>query len=78
MNKPIVRVTERQGEIINLIVTRGCSNKQIGRALNLSVSAVKVHVSNILKKYGARTRSQLIVFFPSMKTEVYKINQPRS
>ena len=76
--QPTIRITERQSQILTLLVTRGSSNKQIAHTLGITESTVKIHVSNLLEKFGAKTRAQMIVFYPSMKTEVYKINQPKT
>lgn len=57
-----VRLTPRQTQILDLVATRGASNKVIARALKISESTVKLHVSAILKKYGCRNRTQLAVF----------------
>jgi DNA-binding NarL/FixJ family response regulator len=55
-------LTERQSQVFRLITERGASNKVIARALGISESTVKLHVSEIFKKYGVRTRTQLAVF----------------
>ena len=54
-----INLTPRQKEISELIVRRGLSNKQIARHLNISESAVKLHIGTILKKYGLKNRTQL-------------------
>jgi DNA-binding NarL/FixJ family response regulator len=48
---------ERQ---VTAAVLQGLSNKEISSRLNISESTVKFHVSRILRKYGARKRSDLI------------------
>lgn len=60
--KTCFSLTPRQDQIHSLICTRGISNKIIAKTLNISESTVKLHVSGILKKIGAKSRSQLIVF----------------
>lgn len=57
-----ISLTPRQNQIYRLISTRGASNKAIAKALNISESTVKLHISAILKKYGVRNRTQLAVF----------------
>ena len=54
-------ITHRQAEVLNLIKTRGLSNKQIARVLNIAEPTVKMHVSDIMKVYGVRSRVQLAV-----------------
>jgi ATP/maltotriose-dependent transcriptional regulator MalT len=45
----VIRMTEREKEIIALIVDR-VSNKQIAGRLKISVFTVKSHIHNILEK----------------------------
>jgi len=52
-------VTPREREVLELI-SQGFSTKEIGRELGISPKTVEFHRSNLLKKYGARTSSQLI------------------
>jgi DNA-binding NarL/FixJ family response regulator len=56
-----ITITPRQAQIADLILGRGLSNKRIAQALNITESTVKIHVSAILKAYGVRTRTQLVV-----------------
>ncbi len=44
-----------------LYAVQGYSNKEIAGELNLSLSTVKTHISNILNKTGKQSRSQLNV-----------------
>lgn len=55
-------LTARQTQILNLILTKGASNKVLGKILNISESTVKLHITQILKKYGLRNRTQLALF----------------
>lgn len=57
-----ISLTPRQSQILDLVATRGASNKAIARTLKISESTVKLHMSAILKKYGCRNRTQLAVF----------------
>jgi DNA-binding NarL/FixJ family response regulator len=61
VSKNTISVTPRQSQIVDLILERGLSNKKIAQALNITESTVKIHVSAILKAYGVRTRTQLVV-----------------
>lgn len=63
-----ISLTAREGQIYNIIVERGASNKHIARMLGVSEPTVKMHVGKILKKYGLRNRTQLVSFKKS--TEV--------
>ena len=57
-----ITLTPRQRQILDIIVTRGVSNKNIARMLHISESTVKLHMSSILKKFGLRNRTQLALF----------------
>ena len=54
-------LTDRQQQVFNLVCRRGLSNKKIAQTLKISESTVKIHVSAILKSYGVRSRTQLVV-----------------
>lgn len=57
----VVRLTPRQVQVHSLLCDRGLSNKRIATALGITESTVKIHVSCILKAYGVRTRTQLVL-----------------
>ena len=50
-------LTERELEVLGLIV-QGLSNHEIAGELVISVTTVKYHISNILKKLGAANRTE--------------------
>ena len=54
-NLPLL--TSRENEVLALMST-GATNKQIARALSISESTAKVHVSNILEKLNVHNRQQ--------------------
>jgi len=54
-----VAVTKREQEVLALI-SNGHSSKEIARILEISPKTVEFHRSNLLKKFNARTSSQLI------------------
>lgn len=58
-------LTPRQQQVLNLVKTRGISNKIIARQLKISESTVKLHMSAIFKKYGVKNRTQLALFCKS-------------
>ncbi|GAB3786130.1 response regulator [Nocardioides ungokensis] len=53
-------LTEREMDVFRLI-TRGYSNAEIGRALFISDTTVKTHVTRLLQKLDLRDRAQAIV-----------------
>ena len=54
-------VTSRESDVLDLI-GKGFSNEWIAKELSLSVSTVRVHVFNILKKLQLEERNQAIVY----------------
>lgn len=57
-----INLTQRQNQILDLIINKGASNKLIARMLNISESTVKLHMTQILKKHGLTNRTQLALF----------------
>jgi two-component system, NarL family, response regulator DevR len=51
-------ITPKEREIMKLIL-RGCSNREIAEELYLSLSTVKTHVRNMLRKLGLKNRREL-------------------
>jgi len=51
------RLTAREREVLGLLA-EGMANKQIATALGISVRTVTVHVSNLLRKTGASSRTE--------------------
>jgi DNA-binding CsgD family transcriptional regulator/tetratricopeptide (TPR) repeat protein len=54
---PVAALTSREREVLRLM-SRGLSNRQIGEELFISQKTASVHVSNILAKLGASTRTE--------------------
>ena len=52
-------LTEREAQVLALI-EQGLSNKQIGETLYISAKTASVHVSSILKKVGATSRTEAV------------------
>ena len=61
-------LTEREQEIAALIAA-GASNPEIAQQLFLSRKTVERHVSNVLKKVGARNRAELAAKVAELKVE---------
>jgi DNA-binding NarL/FixJ family response regulator len=58
--EPPDRLTEREVEVLRLM-TGGYSNREIGRALQVTEGTVKNHVSSILSKLGVRDRTRAVL-----------------
>ena len=56
---PVEPLTRREQEILRLL-SDGASNQEIADALVIQLSTVKKHVSNLLGKLGAESRTQAI------------------
>lgn len=54
-------LTTRQKQIVHLVCHRGLSNKSISAVLKISESAVKSNITSIMKQYGVRSRTQLVI-----------------
>ena len=62
-------LTQREHDVL-LKMVEGLSNQEIGRALFLSESTIKTHVSNILFKLEAKRRTQAIRIAKQLKIVV--------
>jgi DNA-binding CsgD family transcriptional regulator len=60
--REVGKLTPRQLEVLEL-VARGKTNKEIAAALGRSEGTVEVHVTNLLRKYGASNRAGLVALF---------------
>lgn len=56
---PAAALTEREEQVLALI-EQGLSNRQIGERLFISAKTASVHVSSILRKVGASTRTEAV------------------
>jgi len=57
LEQPRSDLTAREREVLGLLA-EGMANKQIATALGISVRTVTVHVSNLLRKTGASSRTE--------------------
>jgi DNA-binding NarL/FixJ family response regulator len=62
------QLTEREQEIVRLVAA-GASNPEIAQALFLSRKTVERHVSNVLRKAGARNRAELAARVAELEVE---------
>jgi DNA-binding NarL/FixJ family response regulator len=58
---PAVELTPRELQVLTCI-TRGLNNRDIADSLNIAEKTVRVHVSSLLGKIGARDRTQATIY----------------
>ena len=58
---PSVDLTPRESEVLACI-TRGCSNREVAEVLGIAEKTVRIHVSAVLDKLGARDRTQATIY----------------
>ena len=61
-------LTARERDIVRCLAA-GLSNKMIGRELDITEGTVKVHVKNLLKKLGLRSRVEVAVWAVNHKLD---------
>lgn len=55
-----VNLTRREGEVL-LLLCDGLPNKLISRELKISLSTVKIHIGNVMRKLNVTSRLQVVV-----------------
>lgn len=58
---PSVELTPRESEVLTCI-TQGRSNREIAEELRIAEKTVRIHVSSVLDKMGARDRTQATIY----------------
>lgn len=58
---PVVELTPRESEVLTGI-TQGLSNREIAETLHIAEKTVRIHVSSVLDKMGARDRTQATIY----------------
>jgi DNA-binding NarL/FixJ family response regulator len=56
-----ITLTVREQQIMEIICSKGHSNKMIANQLKITESAVKLHIGNILKKHRVKNRTELAI-----------------
>lgn len=58
---PCSELTAREEQVLRLI-SAGCSNREIAERLDIAEKTVRIHVSSVLEKMGARDRTQAAIY----------------
>jgi len=58
---PCSELTPREKQVLKLI-SAGCSNREIATNLDIAEKTVRIHVSSVLDKLGARDRTQAAIY----------------
>jgi DNA-binding NarL/FixJ family response regulator len=58
---PCTELTPREHQVLELI-SHGNSNREIASALQIAEKTVRIHVSSVLEKMGARDRTQAAIY----------------
>jgi DNA-binding NarL/FixJ family response regulator len=58
---PAVELTPRESEVL-VCITQGRSNREIAHQLRIAEKTVRIHVSSLLDKMGARDRTQATIY----------------
>ena len=69
-------LTDREREVLELLVEGITSNRQLARRLNVSENTVKFHVRNILDKLHLHNRAQVVAF--ALRHKLVEPSEPAS
>ena len=68
-------LTRRESDVATLLF-EGLSNRQMGERLGLSPLTIRDHISQLLSKYDARNRTELIVKIIARRRHYHRRLQP--
>lgn len=56
-----IHLTDREIQIRDLVCKNGAGNKAIANSLGISEATIKVHMGTVFRKYGVKSRSELLL-----------------
>lgn len=56
-----IHLTDREIQICDLVCKHGSSNKAIANSLGVTEATIKVHMGTVFKKYGVKSRAELVL-----------------
>ena len=56
-----LKLTRREGEVLNLLAQDGMSDSDIARELGIAVVTTKHHMKGLKRKLGARNRASVLL-----------------
>ena len=62
-------LTRREREVLVVLTQNGASNREIARALYLSESTIKAHMTSTMIKLGARNRTHLALIAAALLSQ---------
>ncbi len=68
-----IQLTDRELDVLRLLAT-GATNRQIAQELFIGKETVKTHVSNLLRKFSAASRTEVVAL--SYASGLLKVERP--
>ena len=63
---PIHQLSRRERVMLEAL-SKGLTNRELAKELDISINTVKFHLSNLFEKLSVRNRAQAIAFFYSSR-----------
>jgi DNA-binding CsgD family transcriptional regulator len=70
-----VRLTRREQEVVNLLLTSGASDKELAKQLGIRIHTLKNHLQNIYRKYQVQGRTEMMARLMRPREQVMDIGE---
>ncbi len=67
LQKDPIQSLSRRERVMLETLSRGLTNRELSKELNISINTVKFHLSNLFEKLSVRNRAQAIAFYYSSR-----------